>query len=97
LALWIIFPALYITPLLLVLEGTIGTTTPHFINRELNAQEDYVWIINEFYSQAQLSLDMVALTDIFSLRWVVVSTVLIFILGSGIRGGATSTEMLITG
>ncbi|KAH8692932.1 major facilitator superfamily domain-containing protein [Talaromyces proteolyticus] len=61
-------------------------------------KENFIWITNSFFICATALTPLFGqLCDIFGRRWVFLSIVALFTLGSGICGGATSVSMLIAG
>ncbi|GLI77205.1 hypothetical protein PoHVEF18_005491 [Penicillium ochrochloron] len=90
---WIIFPALCITGFLASLEGSLVTTAMPTINNELRTGSNYIWAINAAALQPLYG----QLANIFGRRWVTVGAYAVFLLGSGIAGGASSANMLIAG
>ncbi|KAL4783536.1 MFS general substrate transporter [Aspergillus varians] len=95
---WVIFPALCITGFLASLEGSLVTTAMPTINNELRTGSNYIWAINAFFlTSAALQPLYGQLANIFGRRWVTVGAYAIFLLGSGVAGGASSANMLIAG
>ncbi|KAH7322930.1 major facilitator superfamily domain-containing protein [Stachybotrys elegans] len=95
---WAIFLALAITSLLASVESTVVSTALPHISGALDAGENYVWFVNAYFLTGTACLPLFGqMADIFGRRWLTISIVAIFALGSGICGGATSTAMLIGG
>ncbi|KAL9120108.1 MAG: hypothetical protein Q9187_003342 [Circinaria calcarea] len=95
---WAIFAGLSLTALLSALDGSIVSTALPTILRELNVGDNYVWVINIYFlTSATFQPIYGQLADLWGRRWVMISTVAIFTLGSGICGGASSAAMLIAG
>ncbi|KAI9848703.1 MAG: hypothetical protein M1837_006790 [Sclerophora amabilis] len=107
---WIIFACLAITALMSSLEGSIVATALPTIAENLHASEQYIWVVNVYFlaSPAPLikSLERPSaalqplygqLADLWGRRWLMIGTVAVFTLGSGICGGASSSNMLIGG
>ncbi|KAM5438229.1 hypothetical protein McanMca71_007966 [Microsporum canis] len=95
---WGIMVALCITGLLGALENTVVTTSLPTIVEELNIGAEYIWITNIFFlTSAAVQPLFGQLANIFGRRWLTLSIVALFTLGSGICGGATSGAMLIAG
>lgn len=95
---WAIFPALMLTSMLAAVESTVTSTALPFIVHELDAGDLYIWFVNAYFLTSAAFLPLTGqLSDIFGRRWVFISVVAIFTLGSGISGGATSTMMLVVG
>ncbi|KAK0652671.1 major facilitator superfamily domain-containing protein [Cercophora newfieldiana] len=95
---WTIIIGLGVTTLLASLEHTVVTTAMPYILQELNMKEDFIWITNAFFiCSTALTPLFGQLCDIFGRRWVFLSIIAIFTLGSGICGGANSGGMLIAG
>ncbi|KAH7024902.1 major facilitator superfamily domain-containing protein [Microdochium trichocladiopsis] len=95
---WVIFPTLMLVSLLVAVESTVTSTALPFIVHELNAGELYVWFVNAYFLTSAAFLPLFGqLADIFGRRWVFISVVAIFTLGSGIAGGSNTATMLIAG
>ncbi|KAJ5478331.1 hypothetical protein N7530_003840 [Penicillium desertorum] len=93
---WAIFPGLCIGGLLSALDTTILSTVLPTISHELDSQELYVWAINGYFvSQTAVQPLYGQVANIFGRRWPMILSVALFALGSGLCGGASSTEMLI--
>ncbi|KXJ85211.1 major facilitator superfamily domain-containing protein [Microdochium bolleyi] len=95
---WVIFPTLMLVSLLVAVESTVTSTALPFIVHELDAGELYVWFANAYFLTSAAFLPLFGqLADIFGRRWVFISVVAIFTLGSGIAGGSNTPVMLIAG
>lgn len=93
---WAIFPGLCIGGLLSSLDTTILSTVLPTISHVLDSQLLYVWAINGYIvSQTAVQPLYGQLANIFGRRWPMIFSVALFALGSGLCGGASSTEMLI--
>ncbi|KAJ5272657.1 hypothetical protein N7478_007782 [Penicillium angulare] len=93
---WAIFPGLCIGGMLSALDSTILSTVLPTISKELNSEEMYVWAINGYFvSQTAVQPLYGQISDIFGRRWPMIISVAIFALGSGLCGGASSSNMLI--
>lgn len=95
---WAVIGALSLTGMLAALEGTIITSALPTITNTLGGGNDYVWVPNSYLLASVVILPFVAqLSDIFGRRWPLLTSVAVFILGSGICGGASTMGMLIAG
>ncbi|KAF3024853.1 hypothetical protein E8E14_011128 [Neopestalotiopsis sp. 37M] len=95
---WAIFPTLMLVSLLVAVESTVTSTALPFIVHELDAGDLYVWFVNAYFLTSAAFLPLFGqLADIFGRRWVFISVVALFTLGSGISGGSNSATMLIAG
>ncbi|CAD6446131.1 2b786199-f3c9-4435-9480-7ab88f4ac46b [Sclerotinia trifoliorum] len=95
---WGVIIALCIVSLLVALEGTVVSTALPSITKELGGGETYVWVINAYFLSSTAFQPLYGQTaNIFGRRWLIISAVALFILGSGIAGGAHSMTMLIAG
>lgn len=93
---WAVFAALVAATLLSALDGSIVATALPTIARSLDAGPSYVWIANIYFLTGAVFQPFLAqLSDLYGRRWVFLSILAIFILGSGLCGGATSANMLI--
>ncbi|EIT73640.1 hypothetical protein AO1008_04766 [Aspergillus oryzae 100-8] len=79
---WAIFPGLCVGGLLSALDTTILSTVLPTISHNLDSQT----AVQPLYGQV---------ANIFGRRWPTILSVALFALGSGLGGGASSTEMLI--
>ncbi|MCJ1261276.1 hypothetical protein MMC22_001140 [Lobaria immixta] len=95
---WSIFTGLSLTALLSALDGSIVSTAVPTIVGDLNAGENYIWVINIYFLTSATFQPLYGqLADLWGRRWVMISTVAVFTLGSGICGGSSSANMLIGG
>lgn len=95
---WLVLAALSITGFLTTLESTIITSALPTITNTLGGGNQYVWVPNAFMLAFILVLPVFAqVADIFGRRWPLLAAVAMFLLGSGICGGASSMDMLIAG
>ncbi|KAK5046060.1 hypothetical protein LTR84_008517 [Exophiala bonariae] len=95
---WLILVALSFTSLLTSLEATITSTALPSIIADLGGGDLFIWTANGYFLAMTALLPLYGqLANLFGRRWPTISAAAIFILGSGICGGTTSIEMLITG
>lgn len=95
---WCIIIGLGITNLLGALENTVVSTAAPVILTDLQMGQDFIWITNAFFvCSAAFQPLFGQLCNVFGRRWITIAIVVIFILGSGICGGASSGTMLIAG
>ena len=93
---WAIFPGLCIVGLLSALDTTILSTVLPTITSELNSDTLYVWAINAYFVSTTAVQPLYGQTaNIFGRRWLMIVSILLFALGSGLCGGASGTGMLI--
>ncbi|RDL33244.1 putative major facilitator superfamily protein [Venustampulla echinocandica] len=95
---WAIFASLALTAFLSSLEGSVVATALPAISRAINAQADYVWIVNVYFlTSAAVQPLYGQLADLWGRRWLTIGAVALFTLGSGICGGSSTSNMLISG
>ncbi|KAI1324699.1 MFS general substrate transporter [Xylariaceae sp. FL0255] len=95
---WLTFGSLVLTAFLSALEGSIVSTALPSIARALNSTSDYIWVVNVYYlTNAAAQPVYGQLADLWGRKWLTVGAVAIFTIGSGICGGASTTEILIGG
>ncbi|KAE8339531.1 hypothetical protein BDV24DRAFT_152689 [Aspergillus arachidicola] len=93
---WAIIIALSLTGLLSTIEGTIITSALPTITKALGGSSAYIWVPNAYFLASLAILPLVAqASDIFGRRPLLLMAVALFILGSGLCGGASSMRMLI--
>ncbi|PGH19024.1 hypothetical protein AJ79_00058 [Helicocarpus griseus UAMH5409] len=93
---YIIFIGLVATGVLSALDGAIVSTALPTIVAELDIGADYIWVANIYFLTSAVAQPLFGqLSDIWGRRWVFISVVGIFTLGSGLCGGASSGSMLI--
>lgn len=98
LAFWMIILGLGVTLLLSAFENTVLTTAAPAILAEFDLGGNWIWVTNAFFLCSAAFQPLTGqLANIFGRRWVTLCIVAIFMLGSGICGGATSGGMLIAG
>ncbi|WEW56053.1 hypothetical protein PRK78_001488 [Emydomyces testavorans] len=95
---WAIMLALAVDGLLTALEATITSTALPTIIGALGGADQYIWAVNVYF------LCMTALqplfgqfANVFGRRWPTIIATALFILGSGISGGAHNMGMMIAG
>ncbi|KAK7910578.1 Major facilitator superfamily domain- general substrate transporter [Apiospora marii] len=95
---WAIFPPLSIATFLVGLDSTIISSALPLITSGLHAGDNYVWVINGYLLTSTAFLPLWGqLSQVLGRRWPTMTAVALFVLGSGLSGGATSTAMLIAG
>lgn len=95
---WAVFPALCMTTLLSALDTSILSTALPTIALDINAGESYMWITNSYILESTVVLPLFGQTaNIFGRRWVLILSVVIFAVGSGLAGGADNIVQIITG
>ncbi|PSR80562.1 major facilitator superfamily domain-containing protein [Coniella lustricola] len=87
-----------IANLLAALENTVLTVAAPEVLSDLQLGDDYVWITNAFFlASTALQPLFGQFCDVFGRRHVLFTVIGLFVLGSGICGGAQSGAMLIAG
>ncbi|TPR06557.1 Amidase family protein [Aspergillus niger] len=95
---WAIMVALCVTNLLVALEGTVISTALPTIVEDLGGGEAYVWASTGYFLTNTVFQPLYGqMADIFGRRWLIIFAVAMFVLGSGISGGAPSMNALIAG
>ncbi|KAI1759469.1 MFS general substrate transporter [Hypoxylon sp. FL1150] len=95
---WAIIVGLGIMLLLAALENTVITTAAPYILTEIPLGDNWVWCTNAFFlASAAFQPILGQLSNLFGRRWMILSVIAIYTLGSGICGGATNGVMLIAG
>ncbi|KAI1106411.1 MFS general substrate transporter [Jackrogersella minutella] len=95
---WAIIVALCIVSLLSSAENTVVVTSLPTIIDRLQVGQNYVWISNAFFmTSAAIQPPCGQLCNIFGRRNLALSIVAIYMIGSGICGGARNPAMLIAG
>ncbi|KAK2874941.1 hypothetical protein FQN49_001915 [Arthroderma sp. PD_2] len=95
---WLVFVSLCFASFVASLDITAITTALPTITRELNGEENYVWIANSYTLASAVIQPLVGqVSNIVGRRNPMIAVVCLFALGSGLCGGATSTAMMIAG
>lgn len=95
---WMIIIGLGVTLLLSALENSVLITAAPAVLADIPLGDSWTWITNAFFlCSAAFQPFLGQIFDLFGRRWVTLGIVAIFILGSGICGGATTAGTLIAG
>ncbi|OJJ68389.1 hypothetical protein ASPBRDRAFT_32988 [Aspergillus brasiliensis CBS 101740] len=95
---WLVFVALCVTSLLAALEGTVTSTALPTIVADLHIGDNYPWVSNAYFLTTAAFQPLYGqLANVFGRRYPMIFSVVLFILGSGLCGGASSAAMLIAG
>lgn len=95
---WGIFVALCILAFVSALDVSIITTALPTIIAEIGGATEYIWIANSFVIASAVLQPLVGqLSNILGRRIPLIGSTALFILGSGIAGGARNASMLIAG
>ncbi|KAJ5365620.1 Major facilitator superfamily domain general substrate transporter [Penicillium concentricum] len=95
---WAVFPALCVTTFLSALDTSILSTALPTIALDIDAGELYMWITNSYILSSTVVLPLFGqMANIFGRRRMLIISVVIFTLGSGMAGGAKNTGLLIAG
>jgi len=95
---WAVFPGLCLTSILCALDSTILSIALPTIAADLHSSSLFVWIINGYtltFTAIQPLYGQAA--DIFGRKKTLLVAIVLFMLGSGICGGANYVGMLIVG
>ncbi|GFF96212.1 uncharacterized MFS-type transporter C1399.02 [Aspergillus udagawae] len=95
---WLVFVALCVTSLLAALEGTVTSTALPTIVADLHIGDNYPWVSNAYFLTTAAFQPLYGqLSNVLGRRYPMIFSVVLFILGSGICGAASSAAMLIAG
>lgn len=95
---WMIIIGLGVTLLLSALENSVLITAAPAVLADIPLGDSWTWITNAFFLCSAACQPLLGqIFDLFGRRWVTLGIVAVFILGSGICGGATTPGMLIAG
>jgi MFS family permease len=95
---WAIIVGLGITLWLAALENSVLTTAAPVMLEEIPLGDNWIWLTNAFFlASAAFQPLMGQLANLFGRRWLAFTTVAVFMLGSGICGGARNGATLIAG
>lgn len=95
---WAIIVGLGITLLLSALENTVLTTAAPVILAEIPLNDNWIWITNAFFlASAAFQPLLSQIANLCGRRWTTISVIALFMLGSGICGGANDGATLIAG
>ncbi|KAL7929270.1 MFS general substrate transporter [Trichoderma chlorosporum] len=95
---WAILAVLALALLLTALEATITSTVLPSLVADLGGGDNYIWIANAYLlTLAALQPMFGQLANLFGRRWPMIISVALFVLGSGICGGAINVAMMIGG
>lgn len=93
---WAVFPGLCFAILLAALDTSVLATALPTIVEQLQSGSLYIWTINGYFVAVAAIQPLAGqASDIFGRRNPMILSIVFFALGSGLCGGATSTEMLI--
>ncbi|KAK2745532.1 hypothetical protein FQN57_003657 [Myotisia sp. PD_48] len=95
---WGVFIALCILAFISALDVAIITTALPTITAEIGGAKEYVWIANSFVVASSVVQPLCGqLANVLGRRIPLIGSTVLFILGSGLAGGASSPAMLIAG
>lgn len=93
---WMIFVSVCVTTLLVAVDLSIVSTALPTIAQDLNADELFVWVANAYVLASTAVQPLFGqAANIFGRRSLTIASVLLFMLGSGLAGGATNIGMII--
>ena len=93
---WLIFVAVCVATLLVAVDVSIISTALPTIAEDLRSAELFVWVANAYVLATTVVQPIYGqMANIFGRRSLTIISVLLFMLGSGLAGGANSTAMLI--
>ena len=93
---WLIFLAVCVATLVIAVDISIVSTALPTISADLGSEELFVWVANAYILATTVVQPLFGqMANIFGRRSLTILSVLIFALGSGLAGGASTTGMLI--
>ncbi|KAI0469765.1 major facilitator superfamily domain-containing protein [Xylariaceae sp. FL0804] len=98
LSFWMIMVSLMLAAIIGTLDSGVVTTSLPTIVRELDLGPDYIWVTNIYFlTSAAFQPLFGQLSDLWGRRGVFIGAVAVFVVGSGLCGGASTGAMLIAG
>ncbi|RYP17902.1 hypothetical protein DL765_004221 [Monosporascus sp. GIB2] len=95
---WALLGSISLAGLLTALEGTITSTALPSIVNDLGGGHLYIWIVNGYlFTMTAMQPLYGQLANVFGRRWPMLISTALFVLGSGICGGANNIGTLIAG
>ncbi|RDA87851.1 hypothetical protein CP532_2943 [Ophiocordyceps camponoti-leonardi (nom. inval.)] len=95
---WLVFTAISLTTFLAALDTSILSTALPTIANALGSSELYLWISNAYLLSSTAVIPLFAqAANIYGRRNLTLLSVCLFALGSGLCGGAVSTDVMIAG
>ncbi|RFU74839.1 multidrug resistance fnx1 [Trichoderma arundinaceum] len=100
---WLAFSGLCFTSLISALDSSILSTSLPTIIADLHGGRNFIWVVNVYfmtrqgYNSAAFQPLYGQLANLWGRRYVMILSTVIFLLGSGLCGGANSMDMLIGG
>ncbi|KAF2677293.1 MFS general substrate transporter [Lentithecium fluviatile CBS 122367] len=96
---WLVFVSLCLALLTVSLDITVmSVALPTIAHAVPGADKQYVWLSSSFLLASTVVQPFIGqLANIFGRRWPMIVSVALFMLGSGIIGGAKSVETMIAG
>lgn len=93
---WLIFLAVCVATLVVAIDVSIVSTALPTIANDLHSAELFVWVANAYVLATTVVQPVYGqMANIFGRRSLTIVSVLLFMLGSGLAGGASNTAMLI--
>ncbi|GKZ33692.1 hypothetical protein AbraIFM66950_003723 [Aspergillus brasiliensis] len=95
---WLVFLSLCLLSFVSALDGAIISTALPKVTASVGGETDYIWIANSFtIAQTVVQPFLAQLCDIYGRRNPILISVALFLLGSGLAGGASTVGQLIAG
>ncbi|RYO85825.1 hypothetical protein DL763_006927 [Monosporascus cannonballus] len=95
---WALLSSISLAGLLTALEGTITSTALPSIVNDLGGGHLYIWIVNGYlFAMTAMQPLYGQLANVFGRRWPMLISTALFVLGSGVCGGANNVGTLIVG
>ncbi|KAI0385510.1 major facilitator superfamily domain-containing protein [Hypomontagnella monticulosa] len=95
---WTVFLVLCMLSFMASIDSTIITTSLPTVTREIGGAGQYVWIANSYLFACTVPQPLYGqISNIFGRRNPLFVAIALFILGSGLAGGASNVSMLIIG
>ena len=94
---WVIFASICVSTLVIAVDLSIISTALPTISTDLHSEALFVWVANAYVLAETVVQPLFGtMANIFGRRSLTIISVLIFMLGSGLAGGATNSGMMIT-
>ncbi|KAH8680444.1 major facilitator superfamily protein [Ilyonectria robusta] len=95
---WAIMGVLSLISLLTSLEATVTSTVMPSLVADLGGGESFIWVSNAYFLTMTSFMPMFGqLANVFGRRWPLIISGILFMIGSGVCGGATNMAAMIGG